>query len=96
MPLTEVVENLKLSLVGHRTKLSMCMSSTLVSIDNCEVVTGGTLPNFRCACQRPLVCDHNVVTVSGETLHGVSVVSIQELAGNTIVLRHERHAHSQC
>ena len=59
------------------------MSSALFSIENCEVVIGGTLPNFECACQVPLVSIgfvHNVVPESGVTLHGVSVVSIQELA----------------
>ena len=66
------------------TKLSMCMSRALVFGRKCEVVIGGTLPNFRCACQVLFVsvgCDHNVITGSGETLHGVSIVPIQELVG---------------
>ena len=96
MPLSEVVENLKLSLVGLCQTFDVHVKCPLCLVEDREVVIGGTLPNFRCACQVPLVfvgCDRNGVTGSVRTLHGVSVVSIQELPEYTIVLRHERHSH---
>ena len=55
MPLSEVVENLKLSLVRLCQTFDVHVKSPLFLVENREVVIGGTLPNFRCACQVPLV-----------------------------------------
>ena len=56
------------------------------------------MTHFRCACQVLLVsvgCVSNVVTRGGETLHGVSVVSIQGLAGiNKSIPTRKTRSHS--
>ena len=52
---SKLVENLKLSLVGHLTKVSMCMSKSLFAVENVKLSLVGHLTNFRCACQVPLV-----------------------------------------
>ena len=81
MPLSEVVENLKLSLVRPCQTFDVHVKSPLFLVENRDV----KCPLFS--------SESSVVTGSGTTLHGVSVASIQELPEYTIVLRHERHSH---